>query len=122
MKIELAKSILRDRLSWLDQANQFMNPQTILTHFEDGHLWAELPSDKADVGVPAAYQSSLAVRELRIARDEVPRGFKIGFTNRNIWSRYNVYAPISRGNAGSASLGCRCPNWKLSFSSCSRVN
>lgn len=71
-----------------------MNPQTILTHYDDGHLWAESTSDEADFGVPAAYQSSLNVRELRIGRGEVPRGFKIGFTNRNIWSRYNVYAPI----------------------------
>lgn len=71
-----------------------MNPQTILTHYDEGRLWAEPPSNAADFGVPAAYQSSLAVRDLRIARGEIPRGFKIGFTNRNIWSRYNVYAPI----------------------------
>ena len=71
-----------------------MNPQTILTNYDNGQLWAESPSNEAGFGVPAAYQSSLTVRELRIARGEVPRGFKIGFTNRNIWSRYNVYAPI----------------------------
>jgi 2-oxo-3-hexenedioate decarboxylase len=29
-----------------------------------------------------------------VARGEVPRGFKIGFTNRSIWQRYNVSAPI----------------------------
>jgi 2-keto-4-pentenoate hydratase len=34
------------------------------------------------------------VRALRIARGEQPRGFKIGFTNRTIWPRYNVCAPI----------------------------
>ncbi len=27
-------------------------------------------------------------------RGEVPRGYKIGFTNRNIWPRYNVFAPV----------------------------
>ncbi len=71
-----------------------MNPQTILSHYDDGRVWTESPSNAADYDVPAAYQCSLAVRRLRIARGEVPRGFKIGFTNRNIWPRYNVYAPI----------------------------
>ncbi len=41
-----------------------------------------------------AYRDALAVRELRIARGETPRGFKIGFTDRNIWQRYGVYGPI----------------------------
>ena len=44
--------------------------------------------------VAAAYQSALAVRGLRISRGELPRGYKIGFTNRNIWPRYQVFAPI----------------------------
>jgi 2-oxo-3-hexenedioate decarboxylase len=34
------------------------------------------------------------VRRLRIARGEVPVGYKIGFTNRGIWARYGVFAPI----------------------------
>ena len=71
-----------------------MNPQTILSQYDSGQLWAEPPSNAADFDVPAAYQCALGVRNLRIARGEAPRGFKIGFTNRNIWSRYNVYAPI----------------------------
>ena len=33
------------------------------------------------------------IRRLRIARGEVPRGYKIGFTNRGIWARYGVYGP-----------------------------
>jgi 2-keto-4-pentenoate hydratase len=44
--------------------------------------------------VGAAYQQALAVRALRTARGELPRGYKIGFTNRSIWQRYNVAAPI----------------------------
>lgn len=71
-----------------------MSPQTLLAHYDSGHLWSGPPSDAADFDVPAAYQRALAVRALRMARGEVPRGFKIGFTNRNIWPRYNVYAPI----------------------------
>jgi len=34
------------------------------------------------------------IRRLRIARGEVPLGYKIGFTNRGIWARYGVFAPI----------------------------
>lgn len=34
------------------------------------------------------------IRRLRIARGEVPVGYKIGFTNRGIWARYGVYGPI----------------------------
>ena len=30
----------------------------------------------------------------RIERGETPRGWKIGFTNRGIWQRYGVHAPI----------------------------
>ncbi len=71
-----------------------MNPKTILQHYDKAQLWAQPPSHDADFGVSAAYQSALAVRALRMARGEVPRGFKIGFTNRAIWSRYNVFAPI----------------------------
>lgn len=40
------------------------------------------------------YHDALAVRQLRMARGEAPRGFKIGFTNRNIWLRYGVFGPI----------------------------
>lgn len=71
-----------------------MNPQAILTYNDEGRIWPESPSDAVGFDLPTAYQSALAVRKLRIARGEIPRGFKIGFTNRNIWSRYNVYAPI----------------------------
>jgi 2-oxo-3-hexenedioate decarboxylase len=34
------------------------------------------------------------IRRLRLARGEVPVGYKIGFTNRGIWARYGVFAPI----------------------------
>ncbi|MBM3555119.1 MAG: hydratase [Alphaproteobacteria bacterium] len=31
---------------------------------------------------------------MRLARGEIPVGYKVGFTNRTIWARYEVYAPI----------------------------
>ena len=34
------------------------------------------------------------IRRRRIARGERPLGYKIGFTNRGIWQRYGVFAPI----------------------------
>ncbi|HWK84313.1 MAG TPA: hypothetical protein VNS61_11320 [Caldimonas sp.] len=34
------------------------------------------------------------IRRLRIGRGETPLGYKIGFTNRSIWDRYGVHAPI----------------------------
>ena len=71
-----------------------MTPQDLLSHSDSGQLWSESPSAAAGFDVPSAYQRALAVRSMRIARGELPRGFKIGFTNRNIWPRYRVYAPI----------------------------
>jgi 2-oxo-3-hexenedioate decarboxylase len=40
------------------------------------------------------YAVADAARRLRIARGERPLGYKIGFTNRGIWPKYNVHAPI----------------------------
>ncbi|MEO8249428.1 MAG: hydratase [Burkholderiales bacterium] len=70
-----------------------IQPETLLSHNDQGTLW---PADRAapQGDVASAYQAQLAVRALRIARGEAPRGFKIGFTNRTIWERYNVRAPI----------------------------
>jgi 2-keto-4-pentenoate hydratase len=71
-----------------------MTPRTLLSHLDSGQLWPAAPSDEPGFDVPTAYQQQLAVRALRLARGEVPRGFKIGFTNRTIWPRYGVFAPI----------------------------
>ena len=71
-----------------------MSPQSVLQHHDSGQPWPDsvAASDFGDLA--AAYRSALAQRTLRIARGEVPRGYKIGFTNRSIWPRYAVYAPI----------------------------
>ncbi len=44
--------------------------------------------------LPQAYAAALAVRAARIHAGDVPAGYKVGFTNRNIWPHYNVHAPI----------------------------
>ncbi len=67
-----------------------MTPQELLTYYDNATLWEA--GSGLDLGV--AYEHALTVREMRIARGELPVGFKIGFTNRTIWPRYNVFAPI----------------------------
>jgi 2-keto-4-pentenoate hydratase len=70
-----------------------MTPQDILDHSISGEQWPA-GGGAAFTDLPFAYATALAVRALRIARGETPVGYKVGFTNRTIWSRYNVYAPI----------------------------
>jgi 2-oxo-3-hexenedioate decarboxylase len=41
-----------------------------------------------------AFAVAEAIRTERLARGETVRGWKIGFTNRTIWDRYGVHAPI----------------------------
>lgn len=67
-----------------------MTPQQLLRHYDEATLWCE----GSGLAVAEAYQKALAVRQLRIARGEQPRGYKVGFTNRTIWPRYGVYGPI----------------------------
>jgi 2-keto-4-pentenoate hydratase len=67
-----------------------MTPQSLLRHLDDATPWPQ----GCGVDTATAYERALSVRQLRIARGEQPRGYKIGFTNRTIWQRYGVYAPI----------------------------
>ena len=69
-----------------------MTPTELLTHHDSGLPWPEAAAVSGDLG--AAYQTALALRKLRQARGEQPRGYKIGFTNRQIWPLYQVWAPI----------------------------
>lgn len=67
-----------------------LTPQTLLDHLDQGCLW----SQSSGLSLDTAYTRALEVRQLRIARGERPKGYKVGFTNRTIWPRYNVFAPI----------------------------
>ena len=54
-----------------------------------------LPSDRsAGFDLAAGYAVADEIRRRRIASGERPVGYKIGFTNRGIWERYGVHAPI----------------------------
>jgi 2-oxo-3-hexenedioate decarboxylase len=66
-----------------------MTAQEVLEHYDRGSYWTE----DSGLEMPVAYECALAVRQLRIARGEQPRGYKIGFTNRGIWPRYNLLGP-----------------------------
>lgn len=71
-----------------------MDPQELLSHYDTGKCWPKAISSTHGYDTNFAYQDALAVRDLRMARGEIPRGYKIGFTNRTIWARYNVFGPI----------------------------
>ena len=71
-----------------------MTPQTLLSHTDSGALWPVADGAAPMLEIAAAYQQALQVRQLRIARGEAPRGYKVGFTNRGLWPVYNVFAPI----------------------------
>ena len=61
----------------------------------DGAQQIALPSAGAGgLTVASAYALADRLRGLRLARGERPRGYKIGFTNRGIWARYQVFEPI----------------------------
>lgn len=54
-----------------------------------------LPSEgDPSFDLEAAFAVADELRRLRMSRGERPLGYKIGFTNRSIWDRYGVHAPI----------------------------
>jgi len=67
-----------------------MTAQELLDHYDRATYWTA----GCGLELPLAYEHALTVRQLRIARGEKPRGYKVGFTNRGVWPRYNVFAPI----------------------------
>ncbi len=75
-----------------------MNPEALAATFlaaRDSATRLPLPTAlMPGFGLADAYAVADAVRNRRIARGEHPRGYKIGFTNRSIWPRYGVHAPI----------------------------
>ena len=53
------------------------------------------PSSRPEgLSLAQAFEVADRLRQLRLARGERPVGWKIGFTNRSIWPRYGVFAPI----------------------------
>ena len=71
-----------------------MSPEQLLQHHDQGRLWGQPPGVVGGPDTATAYQTALAVRQLRQQRGEIPRGYKIGFTNRTLWQRYGVSGPM----------------------------
>jgi 2-oxo-3-hexenedioate decarboxylase len=61
----------------------------------DSASLAPLPSSRSEgFDLPSAWRVASELFDRRQARGEVVAGWKIGFTNRSIWERYGVHAPI----------------------------
>lgn len=71
-----------------------MTPEQLLQHHDQARLWGQPPGAVGGPDTAAAYQTALAVRQLRQQRGEVAKGYKIGFTNRTLWQRYEVFGPM----------------------------
>jgi 2-keto-4-pentenoate hydratase len=67
-----------------------MNATALLSYQDSAQLWPAATG----LDMPSAYSEALKIRAARIARGEQPRGYKIGFTNKSIWPRYNATAPV----------------------------
>ena len=68
--------------------------QELLTALDGAQLVPLVSERDPGFDLVAAFAVADELRRLRIARGERPVGYKIGFTNRGIWDRYGVHAPI----------------------------
>jgi len=67
----------------------------LLDSYDRGVPMSALPSAAvAGFSITDAYAVAELNRQHRTARGERALGYKIGFTNRSIWDRYGVHAPI----------------------------
>jgi 2-oxo-3-hexenedioate decarboxylase len=68
---------------------------TELLHARAGARLAPLPSARhADITLDDGFAVGVEAARRRAEAGELVRGYKIGFTNRTIWPRYGVFAPI----------------------------
>jgi 2-oxo-3-hexenedioate decarboxylase len=66
----------------------------LLQAYDEARLMPLLTPRAGGYSLAEAFAVADRVRTRRIARGERPLGYKIGFTNRTIWDRYGVHAPI----------------------------
>ena len=66
----------------------------LLAAYDAGTRTSLFSTRPGGLTLPQAYEAANVLRGLRISRGERPLGWKIGFTNRSIWDRYGVHAPI----------------------------
>ena len=68
--------------------------QALLAARDEARLLPLLSDADPAFALADAYAVADEIRRLRLGRGEKPLGYKIGFTNRSIWDRYGVHAPI----------------------------
>lgn len=68
--------------------------ERLLQAWDQAGLTGLPSSDVEPFDMAAAWQVAEQLLQARQARGEVVAGWKIGFTNRSIWQRYGVHAPI----------------------------
>lgn len=68
--------------------------QALLAARTSARLLPTFTGAEAAFSLADAYAVADEIRRARIAAGDTPRGYKIGFTNRGIWDRYGVHAPI----------------------------
>ena len=66
----------------------------LLAAADGGPQIAPITDADPHFGVERAYETLAMLHARRIAQGWRPAGRKIGFTNRTIWPRYNVYRPM----------------------------
>lgn len=66
----------------------------LLQAWDDSRLIEPPSARPGGLTLAQAFEVADALRRRRIARGDRPCGYKIGFTNRTIWPRYGVFAPI----------------------------
>jgi len=80
--------------SQLDVAALEAAADQLLAAWDGAELAPTLSSSHPGFDLAAAWQVAERLMQRRQARGEAVVGWKIGFTNRSIWDRYSVHAPI----------------------------
>ena len=65
-----------------------------LAALDTGHQISPFSARLSAFDLDDAYRVTAAIRQMRETRGEMPVRRKIGFTNRTIWTEYNVYEPV----------------------------
>lgn len=68
--------------------------QALMAARDHAALMPKPPTEAGPFTLDDAYAVAELTRQQRLARGERQRGWKIGFTNRGIWPRYGVFAPM----------------------------
>ena len=72
------KNLSNYLINCLENASQAQLPSSIIPNFS----------------LPDAYRIAIEIKEIREGKKEKALGIKVGFTNKTIWEKYSVNAPI----------------------------